>query len=451
MRTVPEAALDDRGRLLEAISSRLRPLQPETVPDDLLDFIAQGRIVLLGEASHGTHEFYALRADITRRLIAERGFDAVVVEGDWPDALRVNRYVRGLGDDPDADAALGGFRRFPAWMWRNTVVREFCEWLRGHNAGVPRRQHAGFYGMDLYSLFTSIEAVLQYLDRNDPDAARRARARYACFDHFGDTGDGQAYGHAASFGMKPHCEDEVVQQLREMNQRAAADASGMERDEAFFAQQNARLVKNAEAYYRSMFHRRASSWNLRDQHMMETLAALERHLSQAGRAPRLVVWAHNSHLGDARATEMGEQGELNVGQLARERWGHEVMAVGFSTHGGTVTAASDWDAPRECKRVNPGLADSWEAVFHAVGEPAFWLPLRGDAASDPQLAAGRLQRAIGVIYRPDTERHSHYFHVRLPAQFDVMLHLDRTRALEALDPKGPGHGHEPPETFPSGL
>lgn len=440
-----------KDTLAEALAPYLQPLDDSASEDRLLDFIAQGRVVLLGEASHGTHEFYALRARLTRRLIAERGFTAVVAEADWPDAWRVNAHVRGLGSDSDADSALGGFSRFPTWMWRNTVVRDFVSWLREHNAGRPQREQAGFYGMDMYSLYTSIQEVLAYLDRTDPEAARRARARYACFEHHGE--DSQAYGYAASIGLKPHCEDEVVQQLRELNRRADSLGRhpGLERDEAFYAQQNARLVRNAEEYYRSMFHRRVSSWNLRDQHMMETLEALNKHLQADGPPRKLVVWAHNSHLGDASATEMGERGEWNVGQLARERWGRDAMLVGFSTYTGTVTAASGWDAPVECKRVREGLPGSFEALFHEAGVPAFWLGLRGHAELARLLAQPRLQRAIGVIYMPRTERLSHYFEATLPRQFDVMIHLDRTCALEPLDETSGWSSDEPPETYPSGL
>ncbi|MEJ7930001.1 erythromycin esterase family protein [Ramlibacter sp. AN1015] len=435
-----------------ALRDHLKPLSNARAEDELLDFIAQGRIVLLGEASHGTHEFYALRAHLTRRLIAERGYTAVIAEADWPDAWRLNTYVRGLGDDPSADLALDGFRRFPTWMWRNTVVRDFVQWLRTHNDGQPKRQQAGFYGMDMYSLYGSIEAVLKYLDRNDPDAARRARARYACFDHYGE--DSQAYGYAASAGLQPHCEEEVIEQLRDLNRRAAGFGShpGTERDQAFYAQQNARLVRNAEKYYRSMFHRGVSSWNLRDQHMMETLQALERHLADAGPPLKMVVWAHNSHLGDASATEMAERGEWNVGQLAREHWGSEAMLVGFSTYNGTVAAASAWDAPMERKRVRDGLPGSYEELFHQTGEERFWLPLRGNAPLRQLLQGPRLQRAIGVIYMPRTERLSHYFDSRLPDQFDAMIHIDRTEAVQPLDDSGQVPPDDrSPETYPSGL
>ena len=438
--------------LLSQLRPHLQPLAGDAHRyDGLLRLVGEARLVLLGEASHGTHEFYAERADITKRLITEKGFMAVTVEADWPDAWRVNRYVRGQSHDENADAALSGFRRFPTWMWRNTVVRDFVEWLRAHNRGLPASRQVGFYGMDLYSLFASIQAVLAFLDNTDPQAAALARAHYACFDHFGQ--DSQAYGYAASYGLKPSCEDEVIAQLREMNRRiaASAPAPGSESDEAFFAQQNARLVRNAEEYYRTMFHRQVSSWNLRDSHMLETLLALERHLLAHGVAARIAVWAHNSHLGDAAATEMGARGEWNVGQLARERWADDAVLIGFSSHHGSVTAAPQWDAAAQRRRLREGLPGSYEALFHQAGLPRFWLDLRNNAALGRLLSEPRLQRAVGVIYHPHTERQSHYFHTLLPAQFDAMIHIDETHALEPLEKDAGWTAGEVPETFPSGL
>ena len=447
----PDAALAD-SNLQDALHHHLEPLTGKAADyDSLLAMIGSSRFALLGEASHGTHEFYRERADITRRLIAEKKFNAIAVEADWPDAWRVNRYVRGLPGDADATQALSGFKRFPAWMWRNTVVRDFVEWLRKHNSGLSPADQVGFYGIDLYSLFGSIQAVLSYLDQTDPEAARRARARYACFDHAGE--DSQAYGYAANFGLSPSCEDEVVRQLREMNERTShmSTLAGMERDEAFHAQQNARLVQNAEEYYRTMFHRRVSSWNLRDSHMVETLQALDRHLGATGNAPRIAVWAHNSHLGDASATEMGDAGEWNVGQLMRDRYAGDAVLIGFSTHHGWVTAASQWDEPAHRKRVVEGLPGSWEDIFHQAGVKRFLLRLRGNEPLRASVAPRRLQRAIGVIYRHDTERQSHYFHTRLAEQFDAVIHMDETTALEPLDRGQAWTTGEVPETYPSGV
>jgi erythromycin esterase-like protein len=420
--------------------------------DPLLDAVGQARLVLLGEASHGTHEFYRERARITRRLIEEKGFTAVAVEADWPDAYRINRYVRAASADASAVDALADFKRFPAWMWRNADVLDFVGWLRATNDARRNASGAvGFYGLDLYSLHTSMEAVLQYLKKVDPDAARRARYRYGCFDHFGE--DPQAYGYAASFGLEASCEQDVVNELVELRRRAAEYAQRDGRiaaDEFFYAEQNARLVKNAEHYYRSMFGGRVESWNVRDRHMAETLETLLEHLGHQGTRAKVAIWAHNSHLGDARATDMGRRGELNLGQLVRERFGREAFLVGFTTYSGTVTAASDWNAPAERKRVRPALPESYEALFHSVGVPRFLLvPSDGGAAL--ALREPRLERAIGVIYRPQAERVSHYFHARLPDQFNALLHFDETRAVEPLERDAGWERGELPETFPSAL
>jgi erythromycin esterase-like protein len=418
--------------------------------DALLELVGDARFVLLGEASHGTHEFYDQRAQITKRLIREKGFNAVAVEADWPDAYRVNRYVRGVSQDTTGEEALSGFKRFPTWMWRNADVVDFVGWLRKHNDEAGPKAAVGFYGLDLYSLHASIEAVLAYLRKVDPEAARRALYRYACFDHFGE--DTQAYGYATSFGVAESCEQEVIGQLVELQRRAADYASRDGRvadDEFFFAEQNARLVKNAEQYYRSMFRGRVESWNRRDAHMAETLEALVAHLTSRGRKPKIAVWEHNSHLGDARATEIGESGEFNVGQLVRERYGAEAVLVGFTTHHGTVTAASDWDAPAERKRVRPALPGSYEALFHDVNVERFMLDLRTGAHVEA-LRTARLERAIGVVYLPETERMSHYFHARLPEQFDAVLHFDESRAVEPLERIAVPSG-EVAETSPSGV
>ena len=417
--------------------------------DPLIGRIGEARFALLGEASHGTHEFYCERAEITKRLIAEKNFTAVAVEADWPDAYRLNRYVRGASDDVDAVEALADFRRFPTWMWRNTVVVEFIEWLRAHNDALPPgAEKVGFYGLDVYSLHASMKAVLQYLEKVDPEAAARARERYSCFDHVGE--DTQAYGLMTRLNLSKSCEEEVVGQLLELQRRAAdyMRRDGRLDDDLFYAEQNARLVKNAEAYYRSVFLEEVSSWNLRDRHMAETLDALVAHLGRKGNRAKIAVWEHNSHLGDARATEMGQRGELNVGQLTRERYGSEAVLVGFTTHHGTVTAASDWGKPAERKRVRPALAGSYEALFHAAQRDRFLLILNDGDTMVQQLSVPRLERAIGVIYRPDTERQSHYFRARLPSQFDAVLHFDETSAVKPLETTEEWEAGELPETFP---
>jgi erythromycin esterase-like protein len=441
--------------------------------DPLMDLVGEARYVLIGEASHGTHEFYRTRAQLTKRLIREKGFTAVAVEADWPDAWRVNRFVRGFDDSPDANDALGGFKRFPQWMWRNADVLDFAGWLREYNDSVREgRAKCGFYGIDLYSLNASIRAVLEYLDQVDHAAATRARYRYSCFEDFGE--DPQAYGYSAAFDLERSCRDQVVGQLLEL-QKNAGNYARRDRREAedgrFFAEQNARLVVNAERYYRTMFEGHVSSWNLRDRHMADTVEALTQYLDPRVGRTKVAVWAHNSHLGDARATDAAAQGEWNVGQLVRQAHPDETVNIGFSTYAGTVTAADDWDSPAQRKRVRPsrdwdspaqrkrvrpGMAGSYEALFHEVGEsggPRDFILRPRDArgALADELRRPRLQRAIGVIYRPQTERVSHYFHARLADQFDAVIHIDETRAVEALEREPLVDRVREEETYPSGV
>lgn len=421
--------------------------------DPLLNFISDARFVLIGEASHGTHEFYRERAQITKRLITEKGFSAVAVEADLPDANRINRYVNGSKDDADAVEAMGSFQRFPAWMWRNADVLDFIGWLRAHNDDLPdNAAKIGFYGLDLYSLHTSINAVLNYLQKIDPEGAERARERYACFDQFGE--DTQRYGYAANLGLADSCEDDVVKQLLELRDRSSELAHRDGRvaaDDFFFAEQNARLVKNAEQYYRMMYRSDVSSWNLRDLHMMETLVALDNHLSLPDKKVKIVLWEHNSHLGDASATEMGKRGEWNVGQLTRQRYEHEAILVGFTTYSGTVTAATEWGGAAERKQVRPALSGSYENVFHATGLDRFLLLMPKGSQASKVLQSPLLERAIGVIYRPETERQSHYFQASLSRQFDAVIHIDKTRAVEPLERTVKWEAGEVMETFPSGI
>ncbi|TFW04910.1 erythromycin esterase family protein, partial [Oxalobacteraceae bacterium OM1] len=407
--------------------------------------------VLLGEATHGSAEFYRTRAAISKRLIEERGFDAIAVEADWPDALRISRHIAGRSE-PTTEAALGDFVRFPRWMWRNTEVRELVEWLHARNAQRAPVDRVGFFGLDLYSLRSSMHAVVDYLSRVDPEAARQARNRYACFDHMAE--DPQRYGYSAHFGMKKDCEDEVVRQLLDLSERAmqaVASAGSEHADELFYAQQNARVAQNAEAYYRAMFGGRNESWNLRDTHMADTLDALREHIAaRKGRPARIVVWAHNSHIGDARAMEMGWDGQVNLGQLVRERI-KDCFLLGFSTHHGTVTAASEWDGPAETKMVRPGMPDSIEALMHQVGMKRFVMPL-GRHCGLQEMGAGRLlERAIGVLYLPQSERISHYFEAEVARQFDALLHIDETTALQPLDRESVIAEPQSEETYPTGL
>jgi erythromycin esterase-like protein len=448
---VKRAARSIDEELFRAARSFAVPLSKDPQSyDPLLELVGDKRFVLLGEASHGTHEFYRERAEITKRLIIERGFNAVAVEADWPDAYRINRYTRGKTEDATAMDSLEDFKRFPTWMWRNADVLDFIGWLRAHNS--EREVQTGFYGLDLYSLHSSMAAVLRYLDKVDPEAAKEARLRYACFDT--SRGDPQSYGLSASQSHAFSCKGEVLQQLLDL-QSKRAEYLGKHRndgsDEYFFAEQNARLAINAEEYYRTMYEGRVSSWNLRDEHMAETLEALVRHLQQRDGHAKVVVWAHNSHLGDARATQLGERGELNLGQLVREEHARESLNIGFSTYSGTVTAAADWDGPAEFKRVRPGMEGSYETILHQVDHPRFMLLFQGNRDLYQTFTQPRLERAIGVIYRPDTERYSHYFNAWLSRQFDVMIHFDQTRAVEPLERNAQWEAHATADTYPSGL
>ncbi len=453
---VPQPSVRQRPSELVAAAAIDAPggMPPREVLDEL---IGEARVVLIGESSHGTHEFYDARAEITKWLIEEKGFNAVAAEADWPDAYRVNRYVQGLGADDSPEEALRGFERFPGWMWRNTVVRDFVGWLRWHNGrcATDGRRQTGFYGLDLYSLHRSMDEVVAYLETVDAKAAARARARYACFDH--STGDdGQAYGYAAAYGAGPSCERQAIEQLVEMQRSTMEFLSRdgqLAEDELFYAQQNAMTVRNAEAYYRGMFSGRVTSWNMRDKHMAQTLHALLTHLDRHGgpEPARVVVWAHNSHVGDARATEVSADGQLTIGQLAREQYGDYCRLIGLSTYRGTVTAASDWGGIAEHKAVRPGLPGSLEELLHDTGKAAFLVPMHDGSPAAEALEVVRLGRAIGVIYRPETERQSHYFHVRPSDQFDAMIHIDETRALEPLEPTSVWIAGQNPETYPTGL
>jgi erythromycin esterase-like protein len=421
----------------------------------LLERIGNARFVLIGEASHGTHEFYHTRAELTKKLITEKGFTAVAIEGDWPAAYRVNQFVQGASNGPTtARKSLNDFKRFPTWMWRNKVVLDFITWLHDHNADKKAlgATTISFLGLDLYSLHHSIEAVISYLDKVDPEAAKRARDRYSCFDKFGP--DLQAYGYLSALNVSASCQKAVIAQLVELRKKAfeyVKNHSTPLSNEFFSAEQNALLIKNAEEYYRSLFTQNdASSWNIRDSHMMETLISFVNHSKKQEIDPKVVIWAHNSHLGDARATQMAQQGELNLGQLVRQYYEDESVLIGFSTYTGTVSAASEWGGIVERKHVRPALNESYEELFHLIQIPRFLL-LLDDHQKLEILKIPRLQRAIGVIYRPETERQSHYLYVQLTQQFDALFHFDHTHAVEPLDKNPTWEEGEFPETFPYGL
>jgi erythromycin esterase-like protein len=419
----------------------LPPIDDANIFGTAFDRLADARVVLLGEATHGTSEFYRARAAITRRLVERHGFTVVAVEADWPDANRIDRYVRHrplLQTDDEA------FTRFPTWMWRNSEVYDFIDWLRGYNESVARNRRVEFRGLDLYSLGSSIAAVLAYLDEVDPEEAKDARERYGCLSPW--HADPARYGRAVLHGDKKPCDQKLLDQLRDLLDKRL-DYARRDGEDFFDAVQNARVVRAAEHYYRIMFQGSTESWNLRDRHMFDTLQAL---LERRGHRAKAVVWAHNSHIGNAAATAMGWQGEFNIGELCRTAFREEAALVGFGTDRGTVAAASDWDAPVEIKTVRPARPDSYERVFLETGVPSSLTDWRQHNRQELRdvLATARLERAIGVVYRPDTELYSHYFEAVLPEQFDAFIWFEETKAVTPLTG---GRPHGAPETYPFGL
>ena len=447
-RMVPAPARPSRAGAIPAlVREAAEPIADidSTSLDALIERIADARVVLMGEATHGTNEFYRMRARLTKDLVTRRGFQFVAVEADWPDAARIDDYVR--GGERRSKHAFTPFTRFPAWMWRNQEVETFVEWLRAFNA--DRRDpmsRVGFHGLDLYSLFTSIAAVLAYLDDVDPEAAGVARARYGSLTPW--QRDPAAYGRAVLAGRYQSSEPAVVAILRDMLERRF-EYEHMDGERFFDAAQNARLVANAERYYRAMYYGSATSWNLRDAHMFDTLKSL---LAFYGPQSKGIVWEHNSHVGDASATEMSARGEHNVGQLCRAELGRGAYIIGFGTDHGTVAAASNWDEPMQEMRVRPAHAESYERLFHESAVRAFVLHLRDPSrrAVRDELVPERLERAIGVVYRPDTELQSHYFYASMPNQFDELVWFDETAAVHPLaTPRGPKLAL--PNTYPFGL
>lgn len=405
--------------------------------------VGDARFVLLGESTHGTHEFYRVRAALTAHLIEHHGFGAVAVEGDWPDCFRVNRFVRGVSQDRSAGEALSKFSRFPRWMWRNREVAQLVQWISEHNARRPLGETVGFYGLDLYSLYRSIDQVLKYLEQVDPDAARDALERYGCFMQSGADRTGEGYGMFA--GLSGGCREQAVAQLIALHKslaRAEVNEPALAADLHFSAEQNARVVQSAEQYYRIIFESDASSWNLRDTHMADALDALSAHGEQHFGSPRVVVWAHNSHVGDARATSFSSRGELSLGQLMRERHGEDVVLVGCTTARGEVYAAPHWGDDGGVFELQPPIPGGWEAIFQEVGGDLF-LSLREPEIAE-LYAIERLQRAVGVVYLPGQERRSHYFHSALSREFDAVIHLATTTAVSPLAVREADQAREEP-------
>ncbi|TIX50722.1 erythromycin esterase family protein [Alteraurantiacibacter aquimixticola] len=428
--------------LPDTLRARAELLPSPDTPDfgKAFDRFGDARIVLLGEATHGTHEFYTARAQITRRLIEEHGFNIIAVEGDWPDIARLDEYVRHGDARPRAGEP---FARFPTWMWRNKEVLAFADWLRGHNAELPEEQRACMRGLDIYSLRESMHSVIAYLDEHCADEAAEARRRYGCLTPWQD--EPQFYGRAVKYSGLAECEDIVVSQLDEMLKRRM-EFIAEDGERYFDAEQNARIVRAAERYYRSMYRGATESWNLRDRHMFDTLQQLMAHHKEA----RAVVWAHNSHIGNASATAMGWQGEFNIGELVRKSYGDQAVLIGFGTDRGTVAAASDWGEHMQVMKVRPARDDSWEKAFRLTGlarSLTDWRT-RKDAELVSALSEVLLERAIGVVYRPHSELTNHYFEAVMADQFDAFVWFEESRAVTPLGPEKPSGAAD---TWPFGL
>lgn len=430
--------------LIDAIASHCEPFDTLSKANfaPLLDRIGDARVVLLGEATHGTSEFYKMRDLISRQLIEQKGFDFVAIEGDWPDAAHIDHYVRHAEYPPSEWTA---FARFPQWMWRNEEVRGFVDWLRKANAEKAPAQRTAFYGLDLYSLYVSIDQVLTYLEDVDPEAANLARQRYGCLTPW--QSDPAAYGKAALRDSYKSCENAVARMLEDLLSKRQR-YSALDGEQFTDAVHNARVVASAERYYRIMYYGGPAAWNLRDRHMFDTLSSL---LEARGPNSKAIVWAHNSHVGNAEATEMAARGELNIGQLCRKEFGNSLYAVGFGTHAGKVAAADDWGGPMRVMEVQPSRDGSYERLLHDTGVDNFFLPLHGDPIAQRQLAflkKPRLERAIGVIYKPESERQSHYFEAVLPDQFDEYIWFDQTSSVTPFSTKELAGL---PDTYPFGL
>lgn len=413
--------------------------------DSAIDLIDDSQVALLGSGSHGTREFYRSRAAITQRLIEQKRFVAVAVEADWAPARRVDRYVAGVSEDTDAIAALGDFEDFPAWMWRNREVADFIEWLKSYNDRLPARSRVRFYGLDLFDFGPAIDAVLAFLESLDPAAADRARDGYACLDAFRDNPRG--YSTIMASELIGSCKAGAARGLVELYEsdavKGARRAGTSEAAAAFEAEQNARVVKAAEEYYRLIFRSEARAWNTREHHMADTIDDLIGHLDPRALAAKIAVWAHNAHVGDARGTDMREDHETSVGALMRERYNRGASLLGSATHHGAVLAARDWDAPAAELPLPPASADSYEALFHATGVPQFFLSCR-EGGVRRALTSERRERRIGVVYNDD------YLVAKLSRQFDGLLHFDETRGTHPLEGASTLRGAAR-ETFPFGV
>jgi erythromycin esterase len=434
----------DSMGLIESIRTQALPLDNIEDLDPLVERIGGAKFVLLGEASHGTAEYYDWRRRLSERLIRDKGFSFIAVEGDWPDCYRLNRYVKGRANSGGSAAeVLHEFERWPTWMWANDEVVELAEWLHEFNATRPEQQKAGLYGLDVYSLWESMDAVLAYLHRTQVDAVEAARQAFACFEPYGR--DEQEYARATMWAPAS-CEEDVVRMLHELRlDRPKYQHDG--REEFFNAEQNAIVARNAEHYYRTMVRGGAASWNVRDGHMVESLNRL---VDFHGEDCKAIVWEHNTHIGDARYTDMAAEGMVNVGELVRQQHGADgVVLVGFGSYRGTVIAGDYWGAPMRKMPVPPGRPSSWEELLHhALGADSLLLfdrQTESEAWLEP-----RGHRAIGVVYRPEVDAYGNYVPTVLPRRYDALIYLDETRALHPLRVPADVE-HEVPETYPTGV
>jgi erythromycin esterase len=435
--TLPARQFLSEDAIAVEMGKAAHPISDEHDLDALIEKIGNAKVVMLGEASHGTKEYYAWRTMITKRLIEEKGFSFMAVEGDWPDCFEVNRYIKGSLVYANAEKALENFKRWPSWLWANEEVRELVEWLRSHNATQPKEKQFGFYGLDVYSLWESMDTIVEYLRKHDPHALEKAYQAYLCFEPF--RGDAHTYGESAAFVEKA-CEEEVVNLLREVRTNAMQKSDAYE--ERFSAEQNARVVQNAEKYYRMMVRADTASWNIRDRHMMETL---ERLIEYHGKNAKAIVWAHNTHIGDARATSMRDEGKFNIGELAKKTFRQKSFLVGFGSYQGSVIAGLSWGSPMHIMPVPEARRGSWEKILHdaiAKDTMLFSDEIRGIES------VKRGHRAIGVVYDPDYDI-GNYVPTYLTKRYDAFVYIDQTSALEPL-PIGNIDEEEAPETFPSG-
>lgn len=420
-------------KLLSLLSENIVPIDinNEDSLSVIIDNIGNSRIVLMGESTHGTYEFYQTRIALTQKLIKEKGFHAIAIEGDWPSAYKIHQYINHINKYSESKRALTGFDKFPQWMWCNTNMVCFIDWLKDYNTNLKKfNNRIGFYGLDLYSLYESIFTIFEFLGKKDSDLLDIALKHYSCFDHA--CVDPQEYGFLVNERIKKSCIKEVTEQLLQIQQKRFVEISDNSADDdlSYCIAQNARLIKNAERYYRAMFESRDVTWNIRDRHMAQTLSNLIAHIETKTDEPaKVIVWAHNSHIGDARATEMSERGEVNLGQIVREQYDISSYLLGFTTYDGVVRAASKWGGVSKDKQIQAGLSGSYEALFHDLNHESFFLNLRSKSHLIELLKSPMLQRAIGVQYLPDTERWSHYFLSRIAYQFDGVIHIDKTKAV----------------------